>query len=462
MMRRFWIFVAGLVLVAPLTAAPGQADDVLPVKPDVVFTDSEIQFSLPNSMPQATGMEITILGPGDEILLDQSVPARFFAWSPASATLEGYFRYEVRPVLPPTAGNHQAALTAPPARRYRFRAGSFSWDGEKLVDPNRHRPAQVGSSEAPTSQSGRVSVASPSSEADQTISDQTPAIFFDDTGTSNPDYSILTDANSPAFFQVVHGFSPVIHLRTDAGSDNTHSLVVNTFGDVGLGDDTAYVDRSSGRVGIGTAIPSAPLEIDADIPSIRFDPVGSQLWDIENNGFAFQFRDVNNDAVPFVVKPGPSFNTLVVDGAGRVGIGTFSPFATLDVKGNARVDGDVALGSSRTLKTAFDSVDPAEVLARVADLPVASWRYKSEDEYKRHIGPFAEDFQRLFGLGDGETISVIDAQGVALAAIQGLQQALVEKDAEVAALRQADAEREAQLVGLRKQVEALMAALASR
>ncbi|WP_159903302.1 hypothetical protein [Salinirussus salinus] len=46
----------------------------------------------------------------------------------------------------------------------------------------------------------------------------------------------------------------------------------------------------------------------------------------------------------------------------------------------------------------------------------------------RHIGPMAGDFHSTFDFGDDEeTIATVDADGVALAAIQGLSQKLNEK-----------------------------------
>ncbi len=61
------------------------------------------------------------------------------------------------------------------------------------------------------------------------------------------------------------------------------------------------------------------------------------------------------------------------------------------------------------------------LLAAVEMLPVERWKYKKgvADEGE-HIGPYAEDFRELFGVGDGETINVIDALGVCLKAIQEL------------------------------------------
>ena len=60
---------------------------------------------------------------------------------------------------------------------------------------------------------------------------------------------------------------------------------------------------------------------------------------------------------------------------------------------------------------------------RLATLPVTEWRYLGEPEDVRHVGPMAQDFMEAFGLGASERhIGTIDADGVALAAIQGLYQ----------------------------------------
>ena len=46
---------------------------------------------------------------------------------------------------------------------------------------------------------------------------------------------------------------------------------------------------------------------------------------------------------------------------------------------------------------------------------------KADDGAVRHIGPVAQDFRAAFDLGaDDKTIATVDADGVALAAIQGL------------------------------------------
>jgi hypothetical protein len=106
------------------------------------------------------------------------------------------------------------------------------------------------------------------------------------------------------------------------------------------------------------------------------------------------------------------------------------PVATFDVQGHVRGTSFKST-SSRALKTGFGAIDATEILARVAELPITTWRYKVEGEQERHVGPMAEDFQRLFGLGDGTTIATIDADGVIMAALQGLNAKVEQQAAEI-------------------------------
>ncbi len=98
--------------------------------------------------------------------------------------------------------------------------------------------------------------------------------------------------------------------------------------------------------------------------------------------------------------------------------------------------------SSRVLKTDFAAIDPADVLDRLTRLDISTWAYRGSSE-GRHLGPVAEEFREMFGLGsDGTSISTVDASGVALAAIQGLNTKL---EAENAALKSESAALRARL-----------------
>jgi hypothetical protein len=99
--------------------------------------------------------------------------------------------------------------------------------------------------------------------------------------------------------------------------------------------------------------------------------------------------------------------------------------------------GTVEMGSDRNTKEDFAAVNPQSVLAKVAGLPITEWNYKTTKNME-HIGPMAQDFHAAFGLNgpDDKHISVVDEGGVALAAIQGLNEKVDEKDAEIQTLKQ--------------------------
>ncbi|MDZ4699082.1 MAG: tail fiber domain-containing protein [Rhodothermales bacterium] len=119
---------------------------------------------------------------------------------------------------------------------------------------------------------------------------------------------------------------------------------------------------------------------------------------------------------------------------GTVGINKTTPEATLHVGGDIKADGTISPGSDRASKEDILPVEPADVLAKVLDLPINHWRFKA-DAGARHIGPMAQDFHAAFDVGaDDRHISVLDADGVALAAIQGLHALLVQKEEQINAL----------------------------
>jgi len=79
--------------------------------------------------------------------------------------------------------------------------------------------------------------------------------------------------------------------------------------------------------------------------------------------------------------------------------------------------------SDRNAKESFRTVEGKLILEKVASLPMSEWDYKDTPGI-RHLGPMAQDFHAAFGLNgsDDRHISVVDEGGVALAAIQGLNE----------------------------------------
>jgi trimeric autotransporter adhesin len=80
--------------------------------------------------------------------------------------------------------------------------------------------------------------------------------------------------------------------------------------------------------------------------------------------------------------------------------------------------------SDRNRKQDFLAVDGADILGRIRQVPVSTWRYiGEEDRTVLHIGPMAQDWHRAFGFTrDDTTINQGDFDGVNLAAIKALDE----------------------------------------
>ena len=98
------------------------------------------------------------------------------------------------------------------------------------------------------------------------------------------------------------------------------------------------------------------------------------------------------------------------------------------------------LGSAWILSSSEfkEDLGPVDILENVKRLPIRRWKYKKEmgQGEEPHIGPYAEDFKKEFGVGDGKVIALVDYMGVQLAAtkkiaekLDDLQNALFLKEA---------------------------------
>lgn len=92
--------------------------------------------------------------------------------------------------------------------------------------------------------------------------------------------------------------------------------------------------------------------------------------------------------------------------------------------------------SDKNAKHAFAEVDHADILDKVASLPITTWSYNAQGDSVRHIGPMAQDFRAAFGVGESEKyISPVDEAGVAFAAIKALKAENDDLRAQIAELR---------------------------
>jgi hypothetical protein len=107
--------------------------------------------------------------------------------------------------------------------------------------------------------------------------------------------------------------------------------------------------------------------------------------------------------------------------------------------------------SDRNMKANFAAVNPREILRGVLNLPISTWNYKTQAATVRHIGPMAQDFFATFKVGEGDkSIATIDPDGVALAAIQGLNEELKDRDTRIDGLQQQVRQQQEQIDTLKK------------
>lgn len=202
-----------------------------------------------------------------------------------------------------------------------------------------------------------------------------------------------------------------------------------------------FLVRAQGGVGIGTASPSAQLTVSSSggdaFPQAQIDQTdvgGFARLRMTVSGNYTNRWDIAANASTFVIFSGQiGANMIQLNSSGLTVHGTF------------------VSSSDRNLKENFHAVDPAGVLDRVAALPISNWNYK-DDAGTRHIGPMAQDFYAAFNVGpDDKHITTIDEGGVALAAIQGLNEKL---EAKAKNLEAENAELKARLDRLERLVAA--------
>lgn len=188
--------------------------------------------------------------------------------------------------------------------------------------------------------------------------------------------------------------------------------------------DAMFVD-SSGNVGVGTNTPDTTFHVsraDGTAQVLVRDTFGTSplaMFELDNSGFpSFRFTDASaSNSWDFRLAGVGSGERFEVTKVGTGG-SEFRVFGN----GDAELPrGTLAEGSSRSIKDNIVQVDESAVLAKLAALPVSEWSYEGRLT-KRHMGPMAEDFHVLFGLGpDDKHIAPKDLAGVALAAAKALK-----------------------------------------
>jgi hypothetical protein len=207
-----------------------------------------------------------------------------------------------------------------------------------------------------------------------------------------------------------------------------------------------FLIRAQGGVGIGTNAPAGELHVASSTsgtPQICIDQQNSSNFSRLQMGvvsFPHWIISVEPSTTPSLRFFNGTTDRMIVDYSGNVTATSFNPT------------------SDRNAKQGFSAVDDQEILSRLMSVPIQTWSFK-QDAHTRHIGPMAQDFYTAFSVGaDDRHIATVDADGIAFAAIQGLNQKLEqqagrmkEKESEIAELRRELQELKAEMHSGRKQ-----------
>ena len=71
------------------------------------------------------------------------------------------------------------------------------------------------------------------------------------------------------------------------------------------------------------------------------------------------------------------------------------------ISGSLTLNGALIEFSDVNAKENFSAVDGQTVLNRLAQIPIRTWNYKHDPGSVRHMGPTAQDLHAAFGLGIG-------------------------------------------------------------
>jgi hypothetical protein len=259
--------------------------------------------------------------------------------------------------------------------------------------------------------------------------------------TASGDYSTAIGNNATASGTN----STALGVSTTASGDSStvmgYATTASNFASTAMGDTTTASGYDSTAIGYATTASgsgSMAMGNNTTASGVYSTAMGSNVstTDIDgttlHSGSFIYGDDSNRDAGQSTAD-----NQFMVIAAG--GTIFYSSYTSSTVNAGVRLapgGGSWTGLSDRNAKTAVRPINAREVLEKVATLPMNTWQYKTQETKYRHMGPMAQDFYAAFALGESDKgIDEIDGQGVALAAIQGLNEKLEDRDAEIAALR---------------------------
>jgi hypothetical protein len=273
-------------------------------------------------------------------------------------------------------------------------------------------------------------------------------------GNSAPVLNVhITATDTPAIRQEQTNGGGFTAQTWDIGANEANWFVRDVTGGSRLplrirpGAPTSSIDISAtGQVGIGTASPGFPLDVNATTntplrvnstqnPGLIMAVSGTTkfLFGVATSGGNFisgsavndvAFRADGGGKLLFSTSATGATNGLTINGT-NVGIGTSNPTAQLMIvnggSSSSANAGDTQFTavSSRTFKENIEPVKAKNILDQIENIPVVTYDFRNGGP-KDRMGLIAEDFHQIFGRGDDKHINGQEVQMALWLAVQQL------------------------------------------
>ncbi len=356
------------------------ASDGLPLA-SIRFHLQGLTVTVPTSS-HVKGLSVVVQGPSGEAVFEHSSDGSPIVWILDGTETTGSYRYEaivhgevfIASSLDGKLRDNVVEKNRRTTARFKIKNGQII--AAKLLQTRIHNQ-NYATSTLSLIANWLINLVMPVAHAqDIVIGDPSPELLFNDTN-DGINWVILGEGGTSSMdpnniFRISSSESAVDHvlILNSAADDNTeNSIVVESNGDISLADGDVFVDRSSDRMGIGTNVPMADLEIQSLTPGLRLDDttISAGKVDITLDDNDFLIEGDSDQHLVNIDATGPA-NGLTIDAQGRVGIGTNTPSTTSRLHVQDATDTQLLVANSNSA-----SVD--QVMFRLQSLGLAKVRF---------------------------------------------------------------------------------------